>query len=364
MKKILLVVNVSLIWFATLAAQEGYEVIKSDAEKLYQEGSYQQAHDLYLKAAPEKLSKDEARWVRFRLADTLWRSQAATNTADPTRYQKAEADLNALVRDVQRAEERDGIWAEVEESLGDFYWTRNDSRNWGGAWGHYQLALDWWAGSQEIDRARDRYLRIVWRATSPPWREPYYFYGYYGNFVPLPVVENALEIATTADDRAHAHYLVAMTLRQQGDPYRQSRVREEFEAALQIGKSTEWHDDALYHFGEWLMSYGGSEVQEDGQIRVQPDFVKALEVFRRLLGEYQKGETRYFDQARNQITGITGPVLGVGVASFFLPDAEIQYQLSWRNVKRIDLALYPLDLTRDVNLAGEDKSAGAWLAAS
>ena len=48
--------------------------------------------------------------------------------------------------------------AEVHESLGDFWWTRRNQRNWGQAWPHYEKALDWWAGSESIDRARQRYL--------------------------------------------------------------------------------------------------------------------------------------------------------------------------------------------------------------
>ena len=44
-----------------------------------------------------------------------------------------------------------------------------------------------------------------------------------------------------------------------------------------------------------------------------------------------------------------------------MPDSEIQYSLSWRNVKRIELALYAVDLTRDVKLSGTQPT-GEWLA--
>src|SRR5207247_5446503 len=49
-----------------------------------------------------------------------------------------------------------------------------------------------------------------------------------------------------------------------------------------------------------------------------------------------------------------------GVPNIFLPDSEIQYHLNWRNVKRIDLTLYAVDLNRDPNLSGPN-AASTWL---
>ena len=86
-----------------------------------------------------------------------------------------------------------------------------------------------------------------------------------------------------------------------------------------------------------------------------------MELYRKLTGEFQKGETRYYDQAKQQIKNITETMVGVNVASIFLPDSEIQYNLNWRNIKKIRLTLYPVDLTRDVQLAGEDDKHNDWL---
>src|SRR5262245_43571857 len=224
--------------------QTDYEGIKAEAESRYAEASYSLAHDLYVQADALTLPAAAARWVDFRLADTLWRAQAATQTADTTAFEQAQRQLEALVRHVQRIEDRDLVWAEVQESLGDFWWSRRDSRNWSQAWTHYQQALDWWAGERDIERARQRYLKIVWTMAKPANPEPYYFYGYYGNTVPLDVLENALKIARSENDKAQAHYLIAMTLRQQTDHWQgHQRVPEEFEAALKPGKTTDWYDD-------------------------------------------------------------------------------------------------------------------------
>jgi hypothetical protein len=347
---------------ALQVGQSGYEGIKAEAERRYAEASYSLAHDLYLQADALTLPAAEARWVDFRVADTLWRSQAATQTADTTAFEQAQRQLQALVQDVQRVEDRDLIWAEAQESLGNFWWSRRDSRNWNQAWTHYQQALDWWAAEKDIERARQRYLKMVWTMAKPANPEPYYFYGYYGNTVPLDVLENALKIAQLENDKAHAHYLIAMTLRQQANQWQdRQRVPEEFEAALKPGKSTDWHDDALYHYAEWSMNWGKTIPLDDGQWRQEPDFVKAVELFQRLVKEYQKGETRYYDQAIQQTKSITEASLSVAVSNIFLPGSEVQFYLNWRNLKKVDLALYRFNLPRDLSFSDDSKNRAYWL---
>jgi hypothetical protein len=46
----------------------------------------------------------------------------------------------------------------------------------------------------------------------PPGVQREYHYGYWGNYVPLEVLDNTLKIARSANDQAHAHFLIAMTL--------------------------------------------------------------------------------------------------------------------------------------------------------
>lgn len=357
-----------ILFFASVvslfAQPSDYPGLKARAEGLYADGSFSQAHDIYQEAKKIALPRSEIRWVDFRLADTLWRSAAATTTADNTQFENAEKQLNALNRDIQRAEDHDEIWAEVEQSLGDFFWTRRNSQNWGAAWPHYQAALDWWAGAADVEQARQLYLKIVWSITQrPAWRggEPYYYY-YYGGQLPLEVLENAVKIAKNPNDLARAHYLLAMAFRNQGGDWDQrQRIPEEFEGAIKIGKTTDWYNDALYNYAEWMLSNGRVVPLKDGNWSQEPDYVKALELFRRLVREFKKGESRYFEQAQQQIKSITEPVINVSVGNVFLPDSEIQYNLNWRSVKRIDLALYAVDLTRDVRLSGDDEQRNDWL---
>src|SRR5581483_10894199 len=356
----------SLVCFTAPLAQQfsptEYERLKAEAEKLYAESSYSKAHELYQKADKRGLSPREARWVDFRLADTQWRAQAATETSDDTKYEQARQQLEALVRDAKSDEDRDRVWAEVHQSLGDFWWTRRNSRNWGAAWPHYQQALDWWAGTRDVELARQRYLTIVWTIAQPQGVEQYYYYGYYGNYVPLEILGNVLKIAKSENDKARAHYLIAMTIRNQyGDWEQRQRVPEEFEAAIKAGNTTDWYDDALYHYGEWMVSNGRIVAQSDGGWRQEQDYVKALELFRRLVSEFSKGETRYYDQAQAQIESIIKPAVSVNASNIFLPDSEIQFYAGWRNVKRVDFALYKTDLTSDVRFSRRNESTGEWL---
>ena len=340
-----------------------YETNKFAAEKFFADGSYAKAYEIYSKVDASQLSSDEARWVAFRLADTQWRSQAATDNADTTKLDAARADLDRQIRDLTREDQHDRVWAEVKESLGDFAWTRRNSMNWGEAWPHYQATLDWWAGAPDIELARQRYLAIVWRMAKPPGvgRE-YYYFGGWGNYISLEILDNALKIAQSENDKAHAHYLIAMTLRNQGGDERQrARVPDEFEGAIAIGKGTDWYDDALYNYAEWMMNQGRILPLANGGWQYEPDYVKALEMFRRVTTEFKKGETRYWEQAQQQIKNITEPQVNVSVANVFLPDSEIQYQLGWRNVKDIQFSLYAVALDRDVKFPEQGGQEVDWL---
>src|SRR5207244_280637 len=94
---------------------------------------------------------------------------------------------------------------------------------------------------------------VEFRLADPSWRAQAqqanqgYFYTYYGNYIPLDILENALKISARENDQAHLHFLIAMTMRVTGggDWEARERVPDEFEAALKSGKQTDWYDDAL-----------------------------------------------------------------------------------------------------------------------
>ena len=84
-----------------------YASLKADAEKFYADKSYSKAHELYARArAMSNISSNEARWVAFRSYDTQWRAEASTQSADDTRIEQARSELDKMVRDVSRTEDR------------------------------------------------------------------------------------------------------------------------------------------------------------------------------------------------------------------------------------------------------------------
>ncbi len=348
-----------LLCTPSFAQQPNYGTLKSEAEKHYAEKSYARAHELYKQAESLELPAGEARWVAFRVADTLWRSEAATNTPDSTKPDQAREKLEALLRDTKRTEDRDRVWVEITESLGDFWWSRRNFQNWNQAWPHYEQAFEWWASQRDLDTARTRYLQLVWKAVAPPWMEMYYG-SHYGNALPLEILENAIKIARNPNDKARAHYYLATRLRHSGEWHQRQRVPEELEAALKTGKASDWYDDALYFYAEWMASTGWITQSETGEWRQQADFAKALQLFRRLTSEFQKGESRYYDQAISQIENITKPQLGIFAGNVFLPGSEIQVNLSWRNISRMELRLYRVELPRDVSFNNKDQNSHSW----
>lgn len=349
MKTIILSVAVfAFLLFNATAQQSDYTQQRNAAEIEYQQRSYARAHEIYARVDKSKLAASEIRWVEFRLADTSWRSQAATQTSDNSKFEEAQKQLEELIRTADTDVDRDLVWAEAHESLADMFWIRRNQMNWGIAWPHYRQALDWWAGQREIDRARTRYVAMIFKAASPPVESEYYVYPNYGNIIPIDILENALKISSSANDRSHLNYLIAMSMRQSGSLFGRDQVPDYFEEALKAGKQSVWYDDALFHYADWMNSQGVARQTADGVWQPQPDYVKALELYRRLTKEFVVGETRYFEQARRQIITITTPDINVSVGNIFLPGSEIQFALNARNVKHVDFAVYKFDLTREV----------------
>jgi uncharacterized protein YfaS (alpha-2-macroglobulin family) len=315
-----------------------------DAERLVREGSFKLALEAYRKIDRASLPDDEKRWVEFRLADLLWRS--APEGDDPTPFEEAKRALETLLRDDKGNEIRDRVWAEAQESLGDLSWMPRQHRNWGLAWQRYNSALDWWAGSRDIEEARARYLAIVFKAADST--ADGYPYGYYASNIPLEILENAATISTSPNDKARANFLVATRLMRQSDPESVERARKSFEAAIATGKSSEWYDDALFQFGQRLEAAGIVTYLDEGGWRIEPDYEAAVAMYRRILSEYKRGETRYWDQAQQRVNDITQPSVGLAVSNIFVPGSKTEFQLRWRNVAEIELSMSKVDLTTDV----------------
>jgi uncharacterized protein YfaS (alpha-2-macroglobulin family) len=336
----------------TAAPPKPYEQLRSEAEAAFARGAFADARDLYLAVDLQALPEAEARWVRFRREDSTWRAAASSQNPDTSEIDQAIERLTAQESEAKRPEDRDLTHAEIAQSIGDFYWNGQQYGNWSAAAPHYAAALDVWAGSTDLEAARQRYLDLVWRMAEPRWANEWFEYGYYsGNWIDVAILENALRIATDPTQRAHAQFLLGQTLAAQGQPARRSRAIEQYEAALAAGKGSGWYDDALYRLACLICDFGLAELDAQGRWTTRFDYPRALELFRRFTREFRAGESRWFDDAQNRIRSITAPALSVATHSQFAPGSKLAYDLTWRNVGHIELALYPTDLTRDVQVA-------------
>lgn len=336
-----------------LAQGPTYEELKEQAEQFYAEKSYARAYDLYEQAQKAEAPESEARWIRFRLADTLWR-KSPKDAPDDAAMNTARKNLNALIQEYERPEDRDRTFAEANESMGDSMIYGSRRANAGGAWQYYSVAAQWWAQSSDIDVARDRYLSLVWRtldAEAGDWR----WRGQSG-VVPLEVVRNVLEIATTDEDRCRAHFEIAMKLRYAAgnNPRTIQDVTKHFDAALASKDRGSRYVDALMAYAQWMQSYGKVNVLENGQWQWKPDYVRAAELYKRLLDEFKPEEIDRREVVR-QYYSIMLPSLSVVASQAFLPNSEIAFDAHWRNIKQIDFTLYRVNLLEQTALRGPVK---------
>ena len=330
-----------VVFFATPSAE--YLALKQQAEAAYQEKSFSRSRTLYEQAAKLDLGSDEKRWVAFRIADTTWRADAANPANDATARENAQRALEALI--AESRDNHDRVFAEANESLGDYFAMHPQQRNPYNARQYWSAALDWWAGSDELPVARRRYLDLVWK-----FAQGRYGRGAYEDpsQVPRDFIVNALAIADNPQDRAHARFILAAQLLLEGNPASVERGLEHLEQIVREGRGTEYYDDALFVLASRYANEGVYVVGPDGRIVSQHDYVKALELFRLLLSELKEGESRHREAAQQAIRGIISTSIDISTESTFLPDSEQELVLSARNVKQVELAIVPVDLTRDV----------------
>ena len=354
--------TVSAWALAPLLAAQDPAALRQRAAESYAQGSYELALQAYRALPQASLAPAERRWIEERILECDVRSAAATENPDPSRLDQTFRALLEFQKRAERPEQRDQVWAEAEEALGDVYFLPRQRRDWNSAWEHYLAALEWWAGSSAIETARARYLGILFRVG---WPERERWFGeWWQSQIPLSLVENAIRIATSDEERAWAQFLYAVVARQRGADYGElQRALRFLESAVAQGKRSAWHDDALFLLAQWLETQGIPEVDEEGQWRVEPDLVRALALYRELEQQYAQGESRYVDDARRRIEQILAEELALGVESAFLPDSEVGFHLQTRNLGRVDLALYPVDLAREPRFENPDRSTHEFLEA-
>jgi hypothetical protein len=195
------------------------------------------------------------------------------------------------------------------------------------------------------------------RALMPAWWGDN-SWDWWGNRVDVRVLERAASVAVTPEDRAWTRFFRGFSyFRWSGNVERQRIAPDSFAEIIALGKQTEWYDDALYYAAMFQEERGALRYHDGGGTSWAPDYPAAVALYRRLITEFRKGDTRFFDDATNRIKNITNVEVAVGVDRFFVPGSAVQFRLRWRNVKEVELALYPVDLTRDVRANDDGTSS-------
>ncbi|HEX2834284.1 MAG TPA: MG2 domain-containing protein [Thermoanaerobaculia bacterium] len=325
-RKVALVIVLGMLFLASASAVppqgSDYAALKAEAEKHYAEKSFSRAHDAYERAAKLKVDDAERRWIEFRLADTRWRADAASPNPDRTLVNEARIALEKLTT---TEAPRDLVFAEARESLGDFFATHPNQRNVYEALRYYVEALDYWAGSSNLDYARRRYLDLVFKMAPDDVMHA----------VPRHVLVNAMQIAQSPEDRAHVRYLLARQLQNEGSEQSRERALELYDEIIALGRKSDFYDVALFHSAELIAN------DPDG------DYADALRRYRALLAEFKSTETAHYGEAKEGIDALTKANVEVFVDGTYLPESEQQLTLHWRNVANIELAIHPVDLVRD-----------------
>ncbi|MDA7617891.1 MG2 domain-containing protein [Verrucomicrobia bacterium] len=348
----------------TLSAQEpGQTPAFAAAERLFKEGSYQLAYEAY-QAMDDPDDAELRTWVRFRRLDSRWRALSGSRQADRQIMDALGRDLEQWTQEGDPDASMTLTEAMVFEASGDFWWTTRYRRDWTRAWASYQKALVFWAASPLLEKARNSYLNIVWKAAHSPGSGRYDSYGNRGSMIPVDVMENAVRIAVDDEDRAHAQYLLGRSLEilQGNAAFSFERIHRAYESAITAKEKHAWLDDALAQYAQWLSRRGKAVKREDGQWTFRPDYKAAARVWRRLLDLYDKGQTRYLQQAESNLKQITGAQLELATDHAFIPGSRIRLYCQWRNVDRFRLKVFPFHLGRDFDLSSRgDSNAYQWL---
>ncbi|MCA9309819.1 MAG: hypothetical protein KDA21_01345, partial [Phycisphaerales bacterium] len=348
---------------ASAAPPDSVEASIREAEAAYADQVYGKAHEIYAAlAAREGLDAETSLWVTFREADSGWRALSKSQRDDASQLEAYRKALERLVEDhFSREPDRNRTYAGAVESLGDFWWLRDVGRRtyyWGSAQPWYGRALAYWAASTDLEEARAHYLGIISRVYDAADARGY---NWNAAFFDSDTLQNAMDIAVDDRDRARMAYLYATVMQTRGVTWViNQRTLRAYEQAVALGRGTAWYDDALYSYAQYLVSTGRVEVSDEGYVAARPDYIRGLEVFRILVSTFEKGTSQYYDASRNAIDEITRRWATFAVEQVYLPGSHMRFHVNWRNLKQVDVRLYPVDLTVPLQLSNRE-SCSEWL---
>jgi hypothetical protein len=123
-----------------------------------------------------------------------------------------------------------------------------------------------------------------------------------------------------------------------------------------------WYDERSFNFAEWnVRRRGVRNTSRTARTATRPDFKEALRLYRRILSEVQKGETRHYDNARARAEQITraGSLPWPCRSSTSRRHPRVPRGVEER--PRVDFSVYPIG-SRKTWTVGRFEDRGEWLA--
>lgn len=338
------------LMFATHAHADDGVIIKRSAafaqatkkaEQYFKEKSYKRAKQAFMAVEAAKFSQTEQDYLTYRRLESSWREATKRTRRPNSRHFKPIVELRKHAETIRARAPRDRptrLWTEMQIAIGDAEKKRNYyNRNTLTA-GH-RAALDWWAGSTQIELARKKYLGLVLKHVTND----------------QAILAKAASIATHPSDIAFTHLRLGTVYAQRGD----QRALKTLKTALAQRQSSTPKNSILYQLGYWYEHYGLEEKQDNGRVNKVPDYVNALRYYRKAKSA-SNYDSRVYRQSASQIKAITSPSVQIHIANAYHPEAMQSIPVTWRNVGSPTLKFYPINLNQAVSL-GDGKNAGNWL---
>ncbi len=342
---------------------EVFSKATAEADRLWAKGAFELARELYAKLAAQlDEGSPERAFAEFRELDSQWRSLSKADRIDSGKLQQALQQLEALATAREQVEGRDRLWAEMQESLGDFHWDRERTWRYDDAQANYEAALDYWGAARDVERARRRFLDILFRIAAPSWSPEPTRYGQNNNWISFERLRQATEIAREPRDRAFAAYLLAATaVRSSQSPNTDQRALRAFEELAEMPADLGFRDLALHLEGTWLLGRGLWIRDEEGNPTRQTEPIQALAKFRELTDQFSAGTSAYYVKARTEIEKILERHLSNRVRTAFAPGSDVVVELQHKNISSLDARLVRVELLRDLGFDSGVQVVGDWV---
>ncbi|MCD8481889.1 MAG: hypothetical protein LR015_03960 [Verrucomicrobia bacterium] len=299
------------------------------------------------------LTADQKDKLRLKLFEARWR--LAWQQQDHRRARQIVQEINDTATEVRGSARRaPDLWAFLRAEEGIAWLHLGDSRR-------AQLALrdafEHWAEGTDIDSAKVQYLSLLRRSFNHPPPDDFRSL----RNLPADFLEDALRISTDATDVAWIHYtLIALWRERWAHPALQLRVGDSLRSIVELGPVSEFYSSALLELAEWYSNYGNASYDAAGQLRLEPDFARSMEIYQQFLNEFGSEATEQVDLATSKIAEITRAEVAVLVSSAFRPQSEVQFVLRFRNSPQVRVRLDPIQLADAKNHTGEDFNFNHW----